>query len=419
MPLDAAIYWAEIPQAMKVMASACTASGFAATPGTPVAAGVVGTAKTSVTSGDTLTCTITPTTNEVGLTWFVTPTSTGTFTVSLNSGSGAVLQTNTCTGTTTFDSFGCNGQAVAGNTIFRQEFPVNTTSPVTVLITNTAASGAGAPTTIVDVDSPPATSQGLPPFLMSGVLRQNLDALSTVTAAYDAADAAVVAQAQADNLNVAFANVRGGGAGPGVNTTVDMAASTVACPSISGNTPLHPNTYCGYSDYAASMENAAKAAGWDLFFPGLGGRNLQWMGPLSTITKSGLPGLQSSWNNNLGQLVPSGSLWSPLYLSYMNTSGGFNGSGLLWDASHSTFANGLTGTFASIIQHCASYAVAPSACITDAYFDTVGNEVLLGSITAASLATTQTPTATTTASDHSIPIVLNGVTYYVRLSATP
>lgn len=35
------------------------------------------------------------------------------------------------------------------------------------------------------------------------------------------------------------------------------------------------------------------------------------------------------------------------------------------------------------------------------------------------LATTQTPTASTTASDHSVPIVLNGTTYYMRLSSTP
>lgn len=42
-----------------------------------------------------------------------------------------------------------------------------------------------------------------------------------------------------------------------------------------------------------------------------------------------------------------------------------------------------------------------------------------GSMTAASLATTQTPTASSTASNYSVPIVLNGVTYYMRLSTTP
>lgn len=41
-----------------------------------------------------------------------------------------------------------------------------------------------------------------------------------------------------------------------------------------------------------------------------------------------------------------------------------------------------------------------------------------GALTVSSLATTQTPTASTTASDHSVPITLNGQTYYLRLSST-
>jgi hypothetical protein len=35
------------------------------------------------------------------------------------------------------------------------------------------------------------------------------------------------------------------------------------------------------------------------------------------------------------------------------------------------------------------------------------------------LATKQTPFASSTSSDHSVPIVLNGITYYMRLSTTP
>lgn len=42
-----------------------------------------------------------------------------------------------------------------------------------------------------------------------------------------------------------------------------------------------------------------------------------------------------------------------------------------------------------------------------------------GVVSGASLATSQTPAATATASTHSVPIVLNGVTYYMRLSAVP
>ena len=42
-----------------------------------------------------------------------------------------------------------------------------------------------------------------------------------------------------------------------------------------------------------------------------------------------------------------------------------------------------------------------------------------GAVKASSLQTTQTPTASATASTHSIPIVVGGVTYYMRLSTTP
>lgn len=45
--------------------------------------------------------------------------------------------------------------------------------------------------------------------------------------------------------------------------------------------------------------------------------------------------------------------------------------------------------------------------------------VLTQPLTAASLATTQTPAATATASDHSIPIVCNGTTFFMRLSTAP
>lgn len=44
---------------------------------------------------------------------------------------------------------------------------------------------------------------------------------------------------------------------------------------------------------------------------------------------------------------------------------------------------------------------------------------VLSKLVANSLATTQIPTASTTSSDHSVPIVFNGVTYYMRLSTTP
>ena len=44
---------------------------------------------------------------------------------------------------------------------------------------------------------------------------------------------------------------------------------------------------------------------------------------------------------------------------------------------------------------------------------------VLAQLLANSLATTQIPTPSSTSSDHSVPIVLNGVTYYMRLSSAP
>ncbi len=44
---------------------------------------------------------------------------------------------------------------------------------------------------------------------------------------------------------------------------------------------------------------------------------------------------------------------------------------------------------------------------------------VLSPLQVSSLETTQVPTASSTASDHSVPIKLNGVIYYMRLSTTP
>ena len=51
--------------------------------------------------------------------------------------------------------------------------------------------------------------------------------------------------------------------------------------------------------------------------------------------------------------------------------------------------------------------------------DCNGDLSITGALNAASLKTTQNPTASTTPSDHSIPIMLNGTTYYIRLSTRP
>lgn len=52
-------------------------------------------------------------------------------------------------------------------------------------------------------------------------------------------------------------------------------------------------------------------------------------------------------------------------------------------------------------------------------FDHLGDWNMPGTVTASELKTTQTPTASATVSTYSVPIVLNGTTYYIRLSTTP
>jgi hypothetical protein len=48
-----------------------------------------------------------------------------------------------------------------------------------------------------------------------------------------------------------------------------------------------------------------------------------------------------------------------------------------------------------------------------------GNTVGTGTVSGSELATSQIPVVSSTASNHSVPITLNGVVYYVRLSSTP
>jgi hypothetical protein len=55
----------------------------------------------------------------------------------------------------------------------------------------------------------------------------------------------------------------------------------------------------------------------------------------------------------------------------------------------------------------------------DAPMNVNGKVTVTDELLANSLGTTQTPVASTTSSDHSVPIALNGVTYYIRLSVTP
>lgn len=109
--------------------------------------------------------------------------------------------------------------------------------------------------------------------------------------------------------------------------------------------------------------------------------------------------------------------------SFVNNTGGLQDSGveandIVLRSSNNQFGNtiqtfGLTGSGEVQISNVNLTVINP-ALATVAQIDTATGTGLFSS-----LATNQTPAATATASDHSIPIVCNGTTYYIRLSTTP
>ena len=157
LELGAAMYWASLPLANKLMASTATASGFAASySGASLIGGLPGSAKQSTTNGDTLTFSITPTGTKIGVTYSAFIGGGGTFSIKIDGTS----QTDLCSGTTTFTGAGCNSAAVTVATFFRQEFTVTAGTAHTVLITVTSATGAGNPVAILDADSTTASKLG-------------------------------------------------------------------------------------------------------------------------------------------------------------------------------------------------------------------------------------------------------------------
>ena len=140
LELAASMYWAALPRANKLMASTATISGFAASYAGPTINGsVVGSPKQSITNGDTLAFSITPTGTKIGVTYAAFIGGVGTFSVKIDGTS----QTDVCSGTTTFTGAGCNSTAVTAATFFRQEFTVTAGTAHTVVITVTSATWSG------------------------------------------------------------------------------------------------------------------------------------------------------------------------------------------------------------------------------------------------------------------------------------
>jgi hypothetical protein len=225
---------------------------------------------------------------------------------------------------------------------------------------------------------------------MSGVLRQTNDNLGSVTAAYDTAIKTLVTTMSGQNYNITFADVRG--TNPGVNTTTDMTNQVnIQSPCQGGSGPLHPNN-CGYLHYAQTIENAARAAGWKLFYPGLGISagwfgNVRMQGLLSLydgpwqvlhsaqqipITMAGtyVRTNAASTIENTPAIIPAGTQFAPGICFYQDCSANVTAAGLTWDTLNSRLATGFESTFSIIGQHCDSAATNPTAsCRTDFYTD--------------------------------------------------
>ncbi len=109
--------------------------------------------------------------------------------------------------------------------------------------------------------------------------------------------------------------------------------------------------------------------------------------------------------------------------SFVNTTGKLQDSGvdaldIVLRSSNNQFGNtlqtfGLTGSGEVQVSN-TGITVINTSLATVATIDTA-----TGTGAFSSIATSQVPSASATASDHSIPIKCNGVTYYIRLSTTP
>lgn len=405
LELNAAIAAEEIPVSLQVMASTATPTGsWAADSGSvPLHSSWAGTAMKSTTNGSTLTFTgNTGTGTKVGLTWMAfVVADTGTFTVTVNGSS----VNNTCTGTTTFNAFGCNGIAVNPTTaitatIMRQDFTV-TPGAYTVVVTVSSATNASNPVTILDTDSYPTSKANQPYFLMSGVIYENGDAASAATAAMNSTGSSVIAAMLANNLNVTFVDVRGGT--PGVNSSTDMATQAnnqSACLSSAGSAPLHPND-CGHYHYAQTFENAASAAGLKLFSPQSGGRStvipygLTVEGSVALVNPSpsstaNFPTVSSGananaayltnfWNTNVLSAVPSSSVFSP-GIAFWNTTGHVSGFSFSRHPTRALFPTTAWTDAAFNVMICPANPATPAACTEALYIDSVGVHNNIGTV---------------------------------------
>jgi hypothetical protein len=346
LSMQAGINWPGIAYNQKIMASRATQSG-----GSWIAAigffnaqniaGVVGSWMEATTNGAALDFTVSAATvqtvgTSIGVLYRIDNSATpGTFTISID----GVLQTDLCSGTTTFTATGCNSVST-GTSLnpFEQIFPVTgATHDVHILSTSANPLYIGA----VDV-APTSPMPTAPLVIVPGIPMQLADVDGTDSAAYNTIITTLATAMKARNINLLFVDLRGGN--PGVNDTTDMGSNSL-CGSIApGN--QHFND-CGSFHYAQTVENAAAFLGIPFTIPNTGGRSGVFTGPLSAPgnpqgnntlqdwkpATSGVPGLTGfasgmEWTNNHNNFMmrTSEGLDSDGHFSLMNMiMGGFWG----------------------------------------------------------------------------------------------
>lgn len=241
---NAADAWVIIPPQSKLYATACSWTGSNSGDGSfsifqPTLTLPFGNYFTSVTSGNTGTCTLPDATSystKVGVTFGVGAGFTGTFTVSID----GTPQIDNCSGTTTFSSAPCGAYGLVGSQVtwYREEFSVTPSTSHTVVITQTNSSEIAFAS--VDIFPDPTTNPNISTVMHTAVL-----ANYPSFAAMNPIAVSVVNTLHSDGLPIYYVDMVNGTAGVpgtrGVNTTTDVLQTANTFAAVSGN-PGHPNS---------------------------------------------------------------------------------------------------------------------------------------------------------------------------------
>jgi len=278
----AAEAWLTIPAQFRIIASQATQTGswandnlFISPPNPPNPTGLlsVGNSVGTSTSGSTLTFSIPSSASGfVGITYsygFSLYTA-GTFTVSVD----GTLQTDNCSGTTTFTGFECSTVSSDSTGFSRQMFAVTSGTTHTVVITALTSNAIG----IVGVDwIPPANTANENVVFTVGV-----NAIFTNAVVYNNASKAVVAAMAAAGLPDYFVDQIGGT--PGVNDTTDISTTaTTTTPASTAN--MHPNDG-GYANLELTLQNSEIAAGYVFTALDAGGKSTTITGQVNVPLKA-------------------------------------------------------------------------------------------------------------------------------------